>query len=1023
MNDKKENADNNNTTSIVLNVIKEGSLWSHMTFGYQKKYVKLTNDSILICKNKKTRNKTLHSFDLNVYNKIKILNTDTFEFAIQSTSTKDSQKFKAKSQKQMNAWMDLIKKTQEQKSPGLKKGKKRKKKKKKLVDNIFLKTTINNDNEIKDEVKNYDETSKFELSWNHISSAIRHELCENRAFVITEIINKETKNNKFNIVHLNDLSKQTVQRVFDIIRTKKKFITKKEVNYMEKLVERARKFDPCNFKITNKPSRVEIIGCRTFKCGTKSNDSKYGLLYFLGTDGLSKAYENPMNSDKVQIYSSKLYKTSASKRTFINVLNYGMVKTQKMKEAFIAVKLNNVRIKLSHFTLQQHVFDLNLTDIELQGSNDGNSWIMLKKFNIDDMKTNKITNCKIQHNDKNNNYFSFFRFFMHAKMNTKQYLTCGGMELYGDAIAFDQDTFDVYRTYRFIQYQFEEVELGKDLLSQQLKRFNFNPYYIIDDNITHVFQLVFAVSLYLTHHYHYDNAEYEMKMYIICKRIECIYDEKLEYSYNIDNIEDYLTKRMIPFVKKIVNINNIDSVFKIKSVIESMVDKQQQMKDNNIILIIDRRKTQNNNDSVFYLVQYNNMNAEHLSTLDGLDYNYFLGMIFKGTKDGINTNRAYLKYGMNDVLRFYPEYLTSIAPRLFKKPNKTKLVEYKYLQSLYATSYKHGFGVKLDDPQFMHNFKILTNIEHVSVNYNRQYIKPLDVCNAKHLLELENCCYIEYIIESLQLFKRFSYDINDKNTIKFKLEYLQTCYDHLITTHRFCINRENRKQIQKYIAGIIGDCNFDNKCNVLNQHASRQRENESKTSIESHDTNYDNNHARTEILRSILNSMHSYLVHTDNELFRLRQNDRDAALRFTTQMDDDIKNDADDQVDIKDKFGVDSIHIFLADQNLSHDKLNQLNAWFIANEYDSDSLLFDIKNGQNQSNFFSCLVNCDITKYFEIIKKKFKLISVKKIFHAINFGVSILEWLNCNEFPKFPNLKEEILNNKYSTIDDELYQH
>ena len=80
--------------------------------------------------------------------------------------------------------------------------------------------------------------------------------------------------------------------------------------------------------------------------------------------------------------------------------------------------------------------------------------------------------------------------------------------------------------------------------------------------------------------------------------------------------------------------------------------------------------------------------------LNELYQNYFIGFDFEIYNDSLhNTSSvsAYLRYGMGDKLRFYPEMLTSIIPRIFKKPRG--ISEAQYLDKLYAHRFKHNVVV------------------------------------------------------------------------------------------------------------------------------------------------------------------------------------------------------------------------------------------------------------------------------------------------------------------------------------------
>ena len=78
--------------------------------------------------------------------------------------------------------------------------------------------------------------------------------------------------------------------------------------------------------------------------------------------------------------------------------------------------------------------------------------------------------------------------------------------------------------------------------------------------------------------------------------------------------------------------------------------------------------------------------------------------------------RAYLHFGDQQKVRFWPEQLVRLIPRLFLKDN-TKLKQ--HLKRVYSNEYRHGFHTKLDDVDFTKYYKMLTGWNHESVNYHR----------------------------------------------------------------------------------------------------------------------------------------------------------------------------------------------------------------------------------------------------------------------------------------------------------------
>eukprot|EP01084_Bolivina_argentea_P202201 345539_1 len=218
------------------------------------------------------------------------------------------------------------------------------------------------------------------------------------------------------------------------------------------------------------------------------------------------------------------------------------------------------------------------------------------------------------------------------------------------------------------------------------------------------------------------------------------------------------------------------------------------------------------------------------------------------------------------------------------------------------------------------------------------------------------------------------------------------------------------------------------ECVILNEHSSRRRENvSSKSKTHKSQIKID---VRMEILVASLNSLHSYLIHTDLELYRLRNHDVDAGLRFVSQKEILNDNDDDNKDDCKNdnesKIHIDILNNFLLNYDMDNKDVHELNTWYHDNAYDSDSLYEDIIDGENNSNIYNYLKQNKTNKYFDLITEKYIKKEEKvehKEFQSINFGVSALRWLEWNEIPKYRNLKTELLSNKYTTLDAELYEN
>merc|ERR1712129_586959 len=60
--------------------------------------------------------------------------------------------------------------------------------------------------------------------------------------------------------------------------------------------------------------------------------------------------------------------------------------------------------------------------------------------------------------------------------------------------------------------------------------------------------------------------------------------------------------------------------------------------------------------------------------------------------------RAWLRFGIGQRIRFFPEMLTSLIPKLFARSGQR--TQFQTLKKLYAAQFKNGWNVLLRDEQF-----------------------------------------------------------------------------------------------------------------------------------------------------------------------------------------------------------------------------------------------------------------------------------------------------------------------------------
>merc|ERR1712228_20171 len=113
---------------------------------------------------------------------------------------------------------------------------------------------------------------------------------------------------------------------------------------------------------------------------------------------------------------------------------------------------------------------------------------------------------------------------------------------------------------------------------------------------------------------------------------------------------------------------------------------------------------------------------------------------------------CHFRFGQNEIMRFYPEYLVNFMPKLFVKPSDISRAQ--YLNKLYSNKYKNGWCVELNDSEFDEHYKRITGFDHISVCCNRLILnkddEPPIICFMDSLFDELKSMNID--IESIQTF-------------------------------------------------------------------------------------------------------------------------------------------------------------------------------------------------------------------------------------------------------------------------------
>eukprot|EP01084_Bolivina_argentea_P022634 42069_1 len=355
-------------------------------------------------------------------------------------------------------------------------------------------------------------------------------------------------------------------------------------------------------------------------------------------------------------------------------------------------------------------------------------------------------------------------------------------------MALITDIFSVHNCFLFSNFHFQQLDISdlkglsvnEDLIKQNPNSISLYPQYVIDDDMYLIWKYFFAAShlvnkLIITK----SKNTFSLKITIIPNNVVSIYDPDIKFpfydpaGYRAQRWNDQFRSNLSIFNSYkscSISLETLD-LFTILELFEDRINERFG-KNTHVQIIIDRRTVNENKQDTVHILVLNKEDNDNFMTLDK---NYFISLFFT-VKERINIVQCYLFYGLNEYerMRFYPEYLTSIIPRFFKRNHPSNYSD--NIQKLYDDSYKHGFAVDLYDPIFNKHYKQMTKYEHISVNYNRLIMEEKEEgkqetqyeykdikyhklnkmnkkCNFNTKLEVEQCPFIDYIIYSLNLFQ------------------------------------------------------------------------------------------------------------------------------------------------------------------------------------------------------------------------------------------------------------------------------
>ena len=258
---------------------------------------------------------------------------------------------------------------------------------------------------------------------------------------------------------------------------------------------------------------------------------------------------------------------------------------------------------------------------------------------------------------------------------------------------FGHENFKDYTNDGFIDdvKRAESVGLGTSLCSEYAKgaafaaKLSLYPSFVIDDDLFDVLGAHFAVNAIvnkLKDELIGDGVD--IHCYVVPKAVRCLYDPRICVKGEdvFGDTPDYLKSKGV--------VAQPISFASLREQIDLIADETAST---TIVVLIDRRRSVDATGFVF--------ECDDFSAFPELRNNYFIGIdyeVCRGHEQPAGRYvRAWLNFGDQQRLRFFPEQLVSVLPRLFAKSGD---VNYKFLQRVYGDAFKHGLSTNLRDSVF-----------------------------------------------------------------------------------------------------------------------------------------------------------------------------------------------------------------------------------------------------------------------------------------------------------------------------------
>ena len=260
-------------------------------------------------------------------------------------------------------------------------------------------------------------------------------------------------------------------------------------------------------------------------------------------------------------------------------------------------------------------------------------------------------------------------------------------------------------------------------------RLSLFPSWIIDDDLFSIIPIIYGVTDFAQNFKknRVTASALTIRVYVAPRSVVSIYDQSLSLNVDIPEIEEYLKRKEVHHCRsRLIPLSLCSADDIAKTVGDLYGEFQSDLYGNpsDIVVLFDRRNSDDCSQKmvVFECAYWKSFGELRENNLIGFDLEIGGGADNDDddeydNDDGVDVVRAYLNYGIRQRIRFYPEFMVSVVPKLFVTPSG--MTPYEYLQKLYSAEYKKRWNLNLDDQRFNDIYKAITGTDHETNNYYR----------------------------------------------------------------------------------------------------------------------------------------------------------------------------------------------------------------------------------------------------------------------------------------------------------------